>query len=426
MQHIKRASPTENVFLITHAGRTDFVKILDFGVAKVLRATASSPKTQVGAFIGSPICVAPEQALGMEIDGRADLYSLGVLLYHMATGQPPFPGKESLVLLSQHLSEAPTPPRQKNPNVSQPLESVILRCLEKNREQRFASMKELAKALADCCGVEMIPFFTTETVAPEVIQTTPNIVVPTRRLPAEEEKLQLTPLANVPVQKKASGDFLPTTQMNGATIDMESPLKDHPEDEEWTLSSESASGVQSFDTMQQTAGEVEASTIEHMKAQKKIEATRKTGSLSAPSESKPSALTHEPTSQQPAVAHVVLSQSLEQENGFDIRQQATEHHLPSVKSAHPEIVKELSSAMKTGKPEESLLRRLETVEIAQVAALQKAIEELPQAHKLPTSEHSLLSVPALSQINPKKNNAPVFLLGGGAILFIAILYLLLG
>jgi serine/threonine protein kinase len=423
---IHRDLKAENVFLITHAGRTDFVKVLDFGVAKVLKATASSPKTRVGSFIGSPICIAPEQALGMEVDGRADIYSLGVLLYHMATGSPPFRQGEALVMLSQHLSKPAPPLRQKNSAVSQPLEALVLRCLEKNREARFASMKELARALADCCGIEMTPFFSTESVIPEVLQTTPSIVLPTRRLDsAEENKLRLTPLVNPPALKKAPLDLLPTTEVPQSSPKIvadtreNNPLFEHPE-EEWTLSHNESAVPQALDTMKHIDSRPNASTVEHLQAQKKKE---------PPSKKEPPVSLEDLQRQET----ILISSSLEKMIALDLRQQETEHYLPSVKSAHPELFKALSKEQSAQEDQSdldeeathNLVRRQETVEIAQVEGLKKSMKALPST-TLSSVDNDLISLPSLASLPHKKSSPPWLFFGVlGLLMFAVFLYLLL-
>jgi serine/threonine protein kinase len=414
---IHRDLKAENVFLITHAGRTDFVKILDFGVAKVLKKNPLSPETKAGSFIGSPVCMAPEQALGMEIDGRADIYSLGVLLYHMATGSPPFHATETLIMLSQHLSEPPPPLRQKNPSVSPQLEALVLRCLEKNREKRPSTMKEVAKNLADCCGVEMIPFFSTESTTPEVVQTTPNIVLPTRKLaPIEENKIQLTPIANPPAIKKATFDLLPTTQLpqNAPETKELTPL--HSPEEEWKLSQDEPSETQAFEEPTlRPPDDIDGSTVEKLRAQKKKEP--------------PKTLADDPVSLEDMRRQetILVSSSLEKIIAADIRQQQTEHHLPSVKSARPEILKELSNAIanKDLKQEPSgrdLLRRLETIELANVEAMQKIAESKPQ-----NAADSMMALPSLATLPRQKTAPPWLMLAGlGFLVFVALLYLILG
>ena len=119
-------------------------KITDFGVAKLM----DSGFTSVGKFLGTPAFMSPEQFTGTAIDGRADLYSLGVILYWLATGEQPFPG-ESLTAISYKVVQTePVPPAKLNPAIPARLESVILKCLKKNPAERYPAGEELAQDLA--------------------------------------------------------------------------------------------------------------------------------------------------------------------------------------------------------------------------------------------------------------------------------------
>ena len=126
---------------VTPAGQ---VKIMDLGLAlprEAKRVTAE------GMIIGTPAYLSPEQAQGLPLDYRTDLYSLGVVLYEMATGQLPFNSDDIPALLMQHVRQNPTPPRAHAPDVPLALESVILKALEKNPTHRFQSGEALAAAL---------------------------------------------------------------------------------------------------------------------------------------------------------------------------------------------------------------------------------------------------------------------------------------
>lgn len=118
-------------------------KITDFGVAKM----AEGQTTMTGQMLGTPAFMPPEQFTGAPIDGRADIFSLGVVLYWMATGEQPFPG-ESLTAVSYKVVHTdPVPPRKLNPSVPAALESIILKCLAKNPAERYQTGEELARDL---------------------------------------------------------------------------------------------------------------------------------------------------------------------------------------------------------------------------------------------------------------------------------------
>jgi HEAT repeat protein/tRNA A-37 threonylcarbamoyl transferase component Bud32 len=121
------------------------VKIVDFGVAAVT-SDMSTRLTRVGTIIGTPTYMAPEQVRSRGIDARTDIYSLGVIMYELFTGRPPYTGDEMAVLF-QHVEGNPVPPRQTNPELPPALEEMILKAMAVDPEQRFQSVDELRKNL---------------------------------------------------------------------------------------------------------------------------------------------------------------------------------------------------------------------------------------------------------------------------------------
>jgi serine/threonine-protein kinase len=144
---IHRDLKPDNVMLVTRGRDTDFVKLLDFGIAKV-KGTIS--KTRTGMVIGTPAYMSPEQCEGRPtIDHRTDSYALGVVLSEMLTGRVPFIGESYGELLVKHIMEAPPPPSTLRAGLTPHLEVVILRALMKQPADRFETMRELANALGD-------------------------------------------------------------------------------------------------------------------------------------------------------------------------------------------------------------------------------------------------------------------------------------
>jgi len=143
---VHRDLKPENVFLTTRDGTPDFVKILDFGIAKV--ANGPTRLTRKGEVLGTPHYMSPEQCEGEDIDQRTDIYALGVLLYEMLTGHVPHDADTVMGILTKHLYEDPMPPTIRVPQVSKDLERVVMRCLDKNPERRYPTMRELGLDLS--------------------------------------------------------------------------------------------------------------------------------------------------------------------------------------------------------------------------------------------------------------------------------------
>ncbi|HEX7829625.1 MAG TPA: serine/threonine-protein kinase [Thermoanaerobaculia bacterium] len=150
---LHRDVSADNVMLAFDADDNLVVKIIDLGVAKDVTTANSADTTQAGVFVGNPKYMSPEQLgeldEGEMLDGRADLYSMGVVLYEMLTGVPPFAARTPNGYIVKHLTEAPPSFRTVNPTLDLPhgLEPVVLRALQKKRTQRWGSARELADAL---------------------------------------------------------------------------------------------------------------------------------------------------------------------------------------------------------------------------------------------------------------------------------------
>src|ERR1700688_3497374 len=124
--------------LITEEGT---IKVTDFGIARAVNTEESL--TQTGAVMGTATYFSPEQAEGMGVDSRSDIYSLGVVLFEMVTGRPPFMGDTPVAVASKHVRDHPPAPREVNPGVPPDLEAIILKCLAKSPDHRYATAEEL-------------------------------------------------------------------------------------------------------------------------------------------------------------------------------------------------------------------------------------------------------------------------------------------
>ncbi len=153
---IHRDLKPDNLFIIpeeSDASR-ERVKILDFGIAKLHVASGDSLKTRTGTLMGTPVYMSPEQCLGTkEVDHRSDVYSLGIIIYEMLAGRPPFVSEGFGELLSMHLHETPPPLQELAPQVSDELEFVVRKTLAKKADDRYPSMAEVRAALAAATGL---------------------------------------------------------------------------------------------------------------------------------------------------------------------------------------------------------------------------------------------------------------------------------
>ena len=149
---IHRDLKPENIFLCINRGPSrDFVKVLDFGLAKLtLSDQKVSHKTRTGSVMGTPYYMSPEQCEGkIEIDHRADIYSLGVLLFEMLTGKVPFGGDGYGEIIVKHVTMPPPSVRSINDELPEELDLILYRALAKDRDQRFQTMAEFEEALLD-------------------------------------------------------------------------------------------------------------------------------------------------------------------------------------------------------------------------------------------------------------------------------------
>lgn len=156
---IHRDVKPANCFLVCSADGREQIKVIDFGIAKVkeLGAATSGQLTQTGVPLGTVKYMAPEQLRCEEIDARADVYALGIMMYELLVGRVPFDGQKVTQVIAQHLSAEPTPLTQAAPDAGIPLavEQVVLKAVAKDPTERFQTMDEFDRALQVAIGGEL-------------------------------------------------------------------------------------------------------------------------------------------------------------------------------------------------------------------------------------------------------------------------------
>ncbi|HVV81871.1 MAG TPA: serine/threonine-protein kinase [Kofleriaceae bacterium] len=166
---IHRDLKPDNVVVMPTGDGAETIKLLDFGVAKLLNRDDEDVglETAAGSVIGTPAYMSPEQAGGLPIDERADIYSLGAIMYELFCGQPLFRGRSFGEYVRKHLNEAPHPPRQtpRGATLDPRLEEIILRCLEKEPDRRNQSVAELRQEL-----IELLATFETADAPPAAVR----------------------------------------------------------------------------------------------------------------------------------------------------------------------------------------------------------------------------------------------------------------
>ena len=151
---VHRDLKPQNIMLATDRDGNEIAKLVDFGIAKTF--DDRTQLTSTGFAIGTPQYMAPEQASGSDVDGRSDLYSLGIILYEMLVAEVPFDDPSTPAILVKHLTEAPVRPslRRKDVAVHRGLEDIAVRCLEKDPSKRYQSAEEMVQAMAAAVSLD--------------------------------------------------------------------------------------------------------------------------------------------------------------------------------------------------------------------------------------------------------------------------------
>lgn len=148
---IHRDLKPENIMIEDRRGKRDFVKVLDFGIAKIQDTAGPDGQalTATGMVCGTPEYMSPEQGRGLVLDPRSDIYSLGVIMFQLSTGELPFTADSPIGIVTKHILEEPPSLRKKYPHLNIPIafESIVLRAMAKDAEERFPSVIELGESL---------------------------------------------------------------------------------------------------------------------------------------------------------------------------------------------------------------------------------------------------------------------------------------
>jgi serine/threonine protein kinase len=150
---IHRDLKPANVFVAVRGGEADVAKVLDFGLVKLTHDENAVELTGQASLTGTPLYMAPEQATdNRSLDSRADIYSLGCLMYCLLTGKPPFLGRTPVEVILAHANDTVVPPSQVRPDVPFDLEQIVMQCLSKSRDARYQTVIALSEALTACAS----------------------------------------------------------------------------------------------------------------------------------------------------------------------------------------------------------------------------------------------------------------------------------
>ncbi|MEL7367706.1 MAG: serine/threonine-protein kinase [Myxococcota bacterium] len=224
----------------------DYVKVCDFGLAKILDPAGEptlGPITRQGAIFGTPAFMAPEQARGLPVDGRADIYACGAIIYRMVTGRNPFRADTATAVLVKHIRADVPPMRTPDGSIDPRLEAIVMRCMAKAPEDRFSSARELRDALRDIIRDANIdlPGFSGPLVAVDAESfdaIPPSMpVIETKTMPVADTSLATDYNNTAIVATIMEGEPAPTTHLMAltpeSTIDASAELTRPPNFSPW-------------------------------------------------------------------------------------------------------------------------------------------------------------------------------------------------
>jgi serine/threonine-protein kinase len=145
--YVHRDLRPRNIYLSVRRGKANFIKLLDFGLAKLVETEGQAASTSLGMTFGDPRYMSPEQARGDRIDRRADIYQLGCVAYEILTGAPPFAGNRVFDILTKQVTEAPQPLPTRRPGIPLWMEAAVTKMLAKDPDNRFATTTRMVEAL---------------------------------------------------------------------------------------------------------------------------------------------------------------------------------------------------------------------------------------------------------------------------------------
>jgi len=196
--YVHRDLRPRNLYLAVRRGRANFVKLLDFGLAKLVETDAQAASTSLGMTFGDPRYMSPEQARGDRIDRRADIYQLGCVAYEMLTGAPPFTGSRVFDILTKQVTEIPSPLPTKRPGVPIWMEAAVAKMLAKDPENRFATTTRMVEALRR--GIE-----TGEVMEDQIARRRESIPPPS--VSRVMQKMGISTPAEEPVQSQRAAEL---------------------------------------------------------------------------------------------------------------------------------------------------------------------------------------------------------------------------